>query len=259
MTRAQVILTTGAILLVIGLFQLPRVVVENELDAEVGESHGFDVSATDEEAIASLKSLIQAPDSENYVKFADSLARYYLKYGLIDSAASVSRTTLRRDSSLSNLKNVASVLYTVFERSPTPEGAELAGAEARRLLETIVDSEPENLSATTRLAMTLVVTENPMLGITLLRDVVARDPAFREAILNLGLLSMRSGQYDRGVARFDELVNRDSTDFEAMFYLGICYEELGRSPDASELFEKIAANENADPALQVAAREYLSN
>ncbi len=258
MTKSQILLVTGGIILVIVLYRLPRVVVENEADADI-ESHEFSVSPEDEAAIASLREELRKENLENYANFADSLARYYLKYGLADSAASISKRSLQRDSSLQNLKKAGVILYTVFERTVPGDEAYAAAFEAREVLDRILESEPENLAAKTRLAMTLVVTENPMAGIAMLREVVETDPDNREAIINLGLLSIQSGQYDKGIERFEALLEKDTADFEAMLYLGVCYLEVALDDRATELFEKIAEAEDADPALKAAAAEYLRN
>ncbi len=256
MSKAQLLLIVGGVILVVVLYRLPRVVVENETDAEI-ESHDFSITPEDEEVIARLRQRITDSDSENYVNFADSLARYYLRYGLIDSAASVSRRTLMRDSSLYNLRKVAYIIYSVFERTTSPEKAGVIASEARLYLQKILDQEPEDLSTMTKLGMTMVVTETPMAGIALLRGVVDKDPNFREAIINLGLLAIRSGQYDRGAERFRSVLEVDSADYEAMLYLGICYLETGQEELASVELKKIVDAENADPALRATAQEYL--
>ena len=46
-------------------------------------------------------------------------------------------------------------------------------------------------------------------------------------------------------------------DFEAILYLGVCLLETEEILRANKLFEKIVEAEDADPALKVAAREYL--
>ena len=54
MNRQQIILTVGALLVVILLYQLPRVVVENETTVEV-ETHDFSISDTDQATFTALR------------------------------------------------------------------------------------------------------------------------------------------------------------------------------------------------------------
>lgn len=257
MNKPQIVLAVAGIVLVIILFKLPRVVIENERESEV-EAHDFTVSDADAEAIASLNQQLNTENSGKSLIFADSLARYYLKYGFADSAYNVVSKHLLRDSSLNALRLSGSLLYTLFERSSTAADMAEKGMAARKVLQQWVDQEPDNLSAKTKLAMTLVTTERPMVGIQMLREVLDEDPDNREAILNLGLLSIRSGQYERGAERFSELIRMNDSDYEAMLFLGVCQLET-TNDSASYWFEKIIAAEGADPALQAAAREYLQN
>ena len=240
------------------LYQLPRTAVKNEVESS-GESHSFNMSNEDAAAITSLKNFTKGEISENYINFADSLARYYLKYGFLDSAKNVTMKFLQRDSSLQAQKKAAALLYASYERASNMKEAAAYALEARKVLTLITQREVDNISAKTKLAMTLVITENPMSGIMLLREVLEKDPENREALLSLGLLSIQSGQYERGVERFEKLIALKEDDYEAMLYMGVCLLEINKPEESSELFTRIVAAEDADPALKSAAAEYLDN
>ena len=240
------------------LYQLPRTAVKNEVESS-GESHSFNMSNEDAAAITSLKNFTKGEISENYINFADSLARYYLKYGFLDSAKNVTMKFLQRDSSLQAQKKAATLLYASYERASNMKEAAAYALEARKVLTLITQREADNISAKTKLAMTLVITENPMSGITLLKEVLEKDPKNREALLSLGLLSIQSGQYERGVKRFEKLIALKEDDYEAMLYMGVCLLEINKPKESSELFTRIVAAEDADPALKSAAAEYLEN
>ena len=240
------------------VYQLPRTAVKNEGESS-GELHSFNMSNEDAAAITSLKNFTKGEISENYISFADSLARYYLKYGFLDSAKNVTTKFLQRDSSLQTQKKAAALLYASYERASNMKEAAVYALEARKVLTLITQREVDNLSAKTKLAMTLVTTENPMSGIMLLREVLEKDPENREAILSLGLLSIQSGQYERGVERFEKLIALKEDDYEAMLYMGVCLLEINKPEVSSELFTRIVAAEDADPALKSAAAEYLDN
>ena len=258
MNKPQIVLAVAGVLLVILLFRLPRVVVENETESEV-EAHDFTVSERDAEAISSLNNQLSSDNSSNSIIFADSLARLYLKYGFADSAYSVVSNFMLEDSSLNALRLSGKLLYTLYERSATAEDMAKRGIQARQVLEKWLEKDPGNLSAKTKLAVTMVTTERPMVGIQMLREVLDEDPYYREAILNLGLLSIRSGQYEKGIGRFSRLIRMNNQDHEAMLFLGVCYLETSKTDSANYWLEKIVASEAADPALQAAAKEYLQN
>lgn len=258
MTRGQIILLVVSIILIFSLYQLPTVVVKNDTDTAV-EMHSMDVSDADATAIQSLRSEISQPESENLTNFADSLARYYLKYGYLDSAVQVAnRFLIKENSSLETLSNAGYIFYSAFERAQTTEEATSRIELANQAYQRVVDMNPNDLMAKTRLAMTLVTSQNPMVGITMLREVLEVDPDYREAILNLGLLSIRSGQYDKAVARFEKLLEMDSLDYEAMLYNGVALQEIDTEL-SREYFERIAEAPAVDPAIAVTAQQYLEN
>jgi tetratricopeptide (TPR) repeat protein len=108
--------------------------------------------------------------------------------------------------------------------------------------------EPESLDAKTGLGVAYVNgTANPMQGIQLLLEVVKADPANVKANTNLGLFSMRSGQFDKAVERF-KTVTKLQPDPEAWFYLASSYENLGQNQEAVLAYLK-AKELAADPGL----------
>ncbi len=258
MKRYLISLTIAGMVAIFFLYQLPRTVVKNEGNNSI-EPHSFNMTTADAVAITTLKNFIKGGISENYITFADSLARYYLKYGFLDSAKAVTMKILRKDSSLQTQKKAAALLYASYERASNITEAGEYAREARKILSLIIQREKDNLSAKTKLAMTLVTTENPMSGIMMLREVIEKDPENREAILSLGLLSIQSGQYERGAERFEKLLSLKEDDYEAMLYMGVCLLEINKLEKSSELFTRIVAAENVDPALKSAAAEYLEN
>ena len=245
------------VLLMLGLYQLPRVVVENDAETSV-ETHEFEITPDDAQAISSLKQLIAASEKEKSSSFADSLAKYFLRYGMLDSARLVSEAMLKRDSSLSTKEKAVEILYRIFERAGSGDEASMQAVRLRPLIESLLEADPEDLSLKNKLAMTLVTTENPMSGIMVLREIVAADPENREALINLGLLSIQSGQFARAVERFEDLVALDSSDFEAKLYLGVSYQETGRVAEAKQMFTEVSNADSADPAVRQASKEYLS-
>ncbi len=88
---------------------------------------------------------------------------------------------------------------------------------------------------------------NPMQGIQLLLGVVKAEPENIKANMNLGLFSMKSGQFDKAVERFKRVVAQKQ-DPEAWFYLASSYENQGRVDDAVAAYLK-SKELAADPSL----------
>lgn len=107
---------------------------------------------------------------------------------------------------------------------------------------------PESLDAKTGLGVAYVSgTPNPMQGIELLLAVVKQDPKNVKANTNLGLFSMRSGQFDKAVDRFKTVIEIQP-DPEAWFYLASSYENLGQNEEAILAYQK-SKELAADPGL----------
>jgi tetratricopeptide (TPR) repeat protein len=84
----------------------------------------------------------------------------------------------------------------------------------------------------------------PMQGIALLREVLEEDPNHKEAIWQLGMFSVQSGQYDKAVERFESLIKiigneQDKTNIGPLFELSKAYIALGNYEKAIETMEKL--------------------
>jgi len=78
---------------------------------------------------------------------------------------------------------------------------------------------------------------SPMQGIMLLLDVVKQDPNNRSANLNLGLFAMKSGQFDKAVNRFKNMIAQ-KPEVEPYFYLAESYKQLGMKKEAIDAYQK---------------------
>ncbi len=98
--------------------------------------------------------------------------------------------------------------------------------------------KPASLEAKTGLGTAYVNGgATPMQGIALLLEVVKQDPNNRSANLNLGMFSMKSGQYEKAVERFKTVINQ-KPDFEPYFYLAESYKQLGHKSEAIAAYQK---------------------
>lgn len=110
-----------------------------------------------------------------------------------------------------------------------------------------VKLKPESLDAKTGLGVAYVNQTSsgisdpdggsPMQGIMLLLDVVKQDPNNRSANLNLGLFAMKSGQFDKAVNRFKNMIAQ-KPEVEPYFYLAESYKQLGMKKEAIDAYQK---------------------
>lgn len=116
---------------------------------------------------------------------------------------------------------------------------------------------PDNLDAQTGLGIAYVNggAPSPMAGISLLLGVVAKEPKNLKANLNLGLFSMKSGQFEKAVTRFKNVVEQ-KPELEPYFYLAESYKQLGMKPEAITAYQK-CKELAGDPAFNQKMDEYI--
>ena len=137
------------------------------------------------------------------------------------------------------------------------KGARLAGNDQKAVLyqgaikgfEKALVLNPNNLSAKTELGTAIVESSNllgnqPMKGITLLREVIAKDSNNIEANLQLGLFSVTSQQFDKAIDRFKKILRIDSTHIDMYVYLGDTYMTMGEKEKAIESYENYKVRVN---------------
>lgn len=99
---------------------------------------------------------------------------------------------------------------------------------------------------------------SPMQGITLLLDVVTKDPNNWSANLNLGQFAMKSGQYPKAVERFKKMIANAGTQsvVEPYFYLAESYKQLGQKQEAIAAYQK-CKELMADPTFGQRIDDYI--
>jgi tetratricopeptide (TPR) repeat protein len=89
-------------------------------------------------------------------------------------------------------------------------------------------------------AIELVNGSNPMQGIMMLREIVAKDSNNVEAQYWLGVFAVQSGQFEKAIPRFEKVISLDPQYLSAYMDLGAVYKEMGQMDVALGLFEQAA-------------------
>lgn len=271
MSKKLLILSTVAIAAVLGLFMLPKSVVDNESEnvnqAAATESSGVGTETADhsasipEEVQKDLSELREAyrnsKNSENFANFANSLVERFASVNQYDSAAMYAAELAESSASIANLQQAGDMYYEAFTYAMDADKSRQMGEKARYYYEQLLAQAPESLDAKAKMAMTYVSSASPMQGIQMLREVLEADANNELAIYNLGLLSMQSGQYDRAVERFEKLTQLNPENLQAQFLLGVSYFEAGNKAEAKTQFEKVKSMD-ADPSVAASVDEYLN-
>jgi tetratricopeptide (TPR) repeat protein len=113
--------------------------------------------------------------------------------------------------------------------------------KATTCFQSALEKDPSNLDAKSGLGSCIVdAGQNPMQGIQLLLAVVKVDSLNLNANLNLGLFSMKSGQFDKAIKRF-ETVAKLKPSAEIYGMLADAYEQTGNNEAAIAALKKAKA------------------
>ena len=99
-------------------------------------------------------------------------------------------------------------------------------------------------------AVDLVNGEQPMEGILKLRSILEKDPTNIDASWHLGLFSIQTGQYEKAIERLEEVARLDTEGKykEVQVALGKSYASLGNVEEAKKCFNRFLESED-DPAI----------
>lgn len=283
MRKKQILVSVVAVAAIGVLLSLPKIVVDNEGRNNNLESRQDEAAMTEDPVVDNSASPATSADphsvkipediqfkidslregykssanSEKSATFANSLMAAYQSVDLLDSAAWYAEQVAIQSNDLKDQKKAGELYYEAFTYAVDARKAEALGGKARSFYEEVLEANPNDFEAKTKVAMTYVSTSNPMKGIRMLREVLEKDENNELAIFNLGLLSLQSSQYKKAAERFEKLVSINPDHLQAQYWLGVSYFESGEKQKAKAQFEKVKKMD-ADPEIVASADNYLS-
>lgn len=117
--------------------------------------------------------------------------------------------------------------------------------------------QPDNNDAKIMLASCYVEgTPAPMEGISLLKEVEKSDSNNVKLQLSFAFFSVKSGQMDKAISRFNKVLQIDPTYIEAYLHLADIYEQMNNVDKTIEVLELYAAKTN-DPTAKIEIEKYI--
>jgi len=269
MQKTRILLLTIGVALIVILFLLPKIVVEN--DAPMSEASDTAVVKPEQpgmhtqapaEVLASIHKLRSeyaiGTEKEKNAIFADSLSNLYETAGKFDSSAWFAGEASKVFNTEKSWIKAGDKYYQAYgfaiERTKQQE---LAG-KAREFYKKVLDNDPTNLEAKTKMGLTYLSDENPMVGIVMLREVLAADPKNELALYNMGMLSVQSGQHEKAVERLQELLKVNPNHIQGRLLLGIALMKTGDKEGARAQLEKVKQLDK-DPSVEAMVDSYLKD
>jgi outer membrane protein len=267
MLKTRLFLIVGCAVVIGLLFQLPKAVIENESTMPAGsgdtvsshiESHA-NIPEDIRSSIGKFRSLMAtSTEKEKNAIFADSLADLYRIANQFDSAAWFAEASSKFFNTSESWIKTGDYYYQAYTLALDQSKQSVMASKAQEFYGKVLRGNPGDLNVKTKMAMTYLTSASPMQGITMLREVLAKDPKNELALFNMGMLSIQSGQHDRAIDRLTELVKINPDHIQAQLLLGVAWMNRGDKVKAREQFEKVKQMDK-DPAVQATVDSYLKD
>lgn len=283
MQKIHYLLLAGAFLLITALSFLPKTVVKN-LDKELTEQQTStsktdttaanlpketetptDVTAMHKAELSTEQQKKLAVFSKNFTEksaekeksqWLDSMIFLLQSANRYDTSAIIAENFANSYSTTPNLMRAGDCYYSALQFSMNEENTKQFAEKSRKFFQKVVDKEPDFSEAKVKLGLTYIASPTPMQGILLIRDVLKSEPENLFALMSLGKLSIQSGQYDKAIERFKQVLEIDKTNLEAKFLLAVSLGETGKNKEAITLLEELKKTTN-DPAVLMQTENYL--
>lgn len=182
--------------------------------------------------------LKNAPSDADKLSLQKQLAKAWDDVNQPAPAAFYYMAVARQENTADNWIAAGNHFNDAYRLTQDTTGQQVYDANSVEAFQNAMKLAPNNLDAKTGLGVAYVNGgASPMQGIALLLDVVKQDPDNRSANLNLGLFSMKSGQFEKAIPRFKTVIAQ-KPEVEPYFYLAESYKQLGMRKEAIDAYQK---------------------
>lgn len=271
LSKSQVVLIAASLLLIVGLLALD---IKMPNTSKAGEKAKTETTAAaldfnklkstalqsvPGDAKAKIQSLeIKAEKAEGAAKTEAilELADAYFAYKQFSVSGFYFLQEAENTKSIELFVKAGDAFRDAYRNNNDSTTTPLLVEKAKVAYQQALDIDSANLDAKTGLGTCFVdASENPMQGIQLLLEVVKKDPENINANLNLGMFSMRSGQYDKAIARFETVVKKKPSA-ESYAMLAEAHEQKGDKASAIKALTK-AKEYVIDPQIIAGIDAYI--
>lgn len=266
----QIVVLAAAVGLFVAVFAAPK----NYSEKKLADRARIETKKDTDNQLVEIKKELKADAG---AKLADLESRLGLAQTKEEKASLLDSITLFWDKQFypgaavvfmeekASLLNTAQHWITVGDRYLSmaefgePENKDFRLQKAEDCFQNALDKDPGNLVAKTGLGTVMVRKQlEPMAGIALLREVVDADPKNIRALLQLADFSILSGQYDKAIIRFDEVLAADPSYVDTYFFKAETYAKMGDKEKALAFLEEYKKNAG-NPEAGIEAENYLKS
>jgi tetratricopeptide (TPR) repeat protein len=263
--RTKTFLIMGALILFVLLFIAPKIAPEHSEDDGHDHSSGKKAIAADgnlsvyltmaaknlgPEQKLTLDKLIAVKNYDSLISTWDKLKRPDLASYYAEELAKVGGTAEK-------WINAGNRYYYSVQFTKDQTEIPVLYQSAMRCFMKGLELDPKNTDAKIMLASCYVEgSPDPMEGISRLREIEKTDSNNVKLQLTFAFFSVKSGQWDRAIARFNKVLAVDSNYAEAYLHLADAYEQQGMKEKTIEMLEKYAAK-TEDITAKIEINKYI--
>ncbi len=266
--RTQLLVLLGAIALTAALYFAPQKVKQNE-SLQAGNEN--DEPFSFESLLASQKRSLKRQELEPIVKMELELSKNQNSLLLLDSLGKMWDRLQQPVISSFYFEMIAvqqpgekswlNAAYRFFDAANMAADSGFRSMLMNKAITSynnVLKYNSDNLDAKTDLGLCYAEgSREPMKGIMLLREVVSKNPNHENAQFNLGVLSVKSAQYDKAIERFQKVLEINPARKEMYYMIGKAYMMSGNKEKALVALEKLK-KETANLQLLEQANSLIS-
>lgn len=268
--QVKIVLSGGALVLFVLLFIAPKVVSSEKAETSQRESRpmgNLNLNATVE---VYLNMVLKTLDSDSKTKvnqftvaatkqlfYMDSLSKLWDRLKRPDLASYFLEQKAIKSNTASDWFTAGNRYYYSVQFINDETERPILFQSAIRCFKNGLKLEPTNTDSKIMMASCYVEgTEAPMEGITLLKEVEKKDSNNVKLQLTFAFFSVKSGQTDKAISRFNKVLSLDSTYIEAYLHLADIYEQQNNIDKTINALEKYASKTN-DPTAKLEVEKYI--
>jgi tetratricopeptide (TPR) repeat protein len=247
--NTQLLLVAGALALFVLLFIAPRT---TDPEKEAGfKPEGMSAAASlDASVEVYLNTAVRnlAPEKEKlYTRLAasakhDSLAKFWDGEKRPDLAAWFVEASARKEQKAELWRKAGNRYYYAVRFTGDKTEVPVLYQSAIRCFGKALEKDPADTDARIMLASCYVEgSTDPMKGVAMLREVERTDSNNVKLNMTFAFFSVKSGQLDKAISRFEKVLRTDSTYIEAYLHLADVYEQKQDTGNTIRMLQVYAA------------------
>lgn len=263
--KTHLVLIISAIVLFVLLFIAPKIAPKHTDDD--GHDHSAENKAVSTNATLdvylnlALNSLDpeKKKQSDKFIaaKQLDSVVVFWDKLKRPDLAAFYTEELAKKENKVANWLKAGNRYYYAIQFIQDKTAIPVLYQSASRCFAKGLELEPNNVDAKIMLASCYVEgSEDPMEGIKRLKEIEKTDSNNVKLQLTFAFFSVKSGQLDKAITRFNNVIKIDSNYIEAYLHLADAYEQKNNTDKTIEMLEKYSAK-TTDVTARIEIEKYI--